>query len=154
MNPPANAGDVRDKSLIPGSGRSPGGGHGNTLQYSCIEIWTEEPGGLQSMRSQRVKQNWSNLAPMHACIIGHQVSFNNISGFENKLIQRTTSSQDLSPTELFNHHHCLVSKHFITPKRNPDPLAVISHSPFPLTIFCLAIHPLMDFGLFLLWGYY
>ena len=36
-NPPANAGDVRDASLIPGSGRSPGGGHGNPLQYSCLE---------------------------------------------------------------------------------------------------------------------
>ena len=31
------AGDVRDVSSIPGSGRSPGGGHGNTLQYSCLE---------------------------------------------------------------------------------------------------------------------
>ena len=30
-NPPANAGDTRDMSLIPGSGRSPGGGHGNPL---------------------------------------------------------------------------------------------------------------------------
>ena len=36
-NPPANAGDVRDKDLIPGSGRSPGGGHGNPLQFSCLE---------------------------------------------------------------------------------------------------------------------
>ena len=36
-NPPANAGDVRDLGLIPGSGRSPGGGHGNPLQYSCPE---------------------------------------------------------------------------------------------------------------------
>ena len=36
-NPPANAGDVRDAGLIPGSGRSPGGGHGNPLQYSCLE---------------------------------------------------------------------------------------------------------------------
>ena len=34
---PANAGDVRDLSSIPGSGRSPGGGHGNPLQYSCLE---------------------------------------------------------------------------------------------------------------------
>ena len=33
-NPSANAGDV---SLIPGSGRSPGGGNGNPLQYSCLE---------------------------------------------------------------------------------------------------------------------
>ena len=36
-NPPANAGDVRDKGSIPGSRRSPGGGHGNPLQYSCLQ---------------------------------------------------------------------------------------------------------------------
>ena len=36
-NMPANAGDVRDAGPIPGSGRSPGGGHGNQLQYSCPE---------------------------------------------------------------------------------------------------------------------
>ena len=36
-NPPANAGVLRDTGLIPGSGRSPGGGHGNPLQYSCLE---------------------------------------------------------------------------------------------------------------------
>ena len=34
---PANAGDLRDARLIPGSGRSPGGGHGNPLQCSCLE---------------------------------------------------------------------------------------------------------------------
>ena len=36
-NPPASAGDLREVSSIPGSGRSPGGGHGNPLQYSCLE---------------------------------------------------------------------------------------------------------------------
>ena len=36
-NPPPNSGEVRDAGLIPGSGRSPGGGHGNPLQYSCLE---------------------------------------------------------------------------------------------------------------------
>ena len=36
-NLPANAGDIRDMGLIPGLGRSPGGGHGNPLQYSCVE---------------------------------------------------------------------------------------------------------------------
>ena len=36
-NPPASAGDVRDMGLIPGLGRSPGGGHGNQLQHSCLE---------------------------------------------------------------------------------------------------------------------
>ena len=36
-NPPANAGDTRDAGLIPGSGRSPGVGNGNPVQYSCLE---------------------------------------------------------------------------------------------------------------------
>ena len=36
-NPPASAEDVRDMGLIPGSGRSPGEGHGNSHQYSCLE---------------------------------------------------------------------------------------------------------------------
>ena len=36
-NLPANERDIGDSVLIPGSGRSPGGGHGNTLQYSCLE---------------------------------------------------------------------------------------------------------------------
>ena len=36
-NLPANAGDVRGVGSISGSGRSPGGGHGNPLQYSCLE---------------------------------------------------------------------------------------------------------------------
>ena len=34
---PAKAGDIRDVGLIPGSGRSPGGGHVNPFQYSCLE---------------------------------------------------------------------------------------------------------------------
>jgi len=36
-SPTANAGDVRDARLISGLGRSPGGGHGNPLQYFCLE---------------------------------------------------------------------------------------------------------------------
>ena len=36
-NPPANAGDIREEGSIPGSGRSPGGGHGNALQCPCLE---------------------------------------------------------------------------------------------------------------------
>ena len=36
-NLPTSAGDIRNMCLIPESGRSPGGGHGNLLQYSCLE---------------------------------------------------------------------------------------------------------------------
>ena len=40
-NPPANAGDTGDPDLIPGSGRSPGRGNGNPVQYSCLENPTD-----------------------------------------------------------------------------------------------------------------
>ena len=55
-NPLANAGDTGDAGLILGSGRSPGEGNGNLLQYSCLKKipWTEKPGGLQSVRLQGV----------------------------------------------------------------------------------------------------
>ena len=46
--PVCNTGDTRDMGLIPGWGRSPGGGHGNPIP------WAEKPGGLQSIGSQRV----------------------------------------------------------------------------------------------------
>ena len=59
-NPSANVGDI---GLIPGSGRSPGEGNGNPLQYSCLENpieesqWTEESSSLQSLGSQRVEHD-------------------------------------------------------------------------------------------------
>ena len=55
-NLPANAGDT---DSIPGPGRFPGEGNSNLLQYSCLEkkTWIEDPGGLQSMGSQRVGHN-------------------------------------------------------------------------------------------------
>ena len=57
-NSPASAGDIRDAGSILGSGRSPREGNGNPLQYFAWRSpWTEEPGGLQSMGSQRVGHN-------------------------------------------------------------------------------------------------
>ena len=50
--------NVGDLGSIPGLGRSPGGEHGNPLQYSSGESpWTEEPGRLQSMGLHRVGHN-------------------------------------------------------------------------------------------------
>ena len=67
-NPPANAGDIRETCLVLGSGRSPGGRHGNPLQCFC---WKNlmGPGRLQSMGLQRVRHDWSNLTDMHACTL-------------------------------------------------------------------------------------
>ena len=57
-NLPANAGDAGDFGLIPGLGRSPGGGNGNPLQYFAgIISWTEEACGLQSMGLQGIRHN-------------------------------------------------------------------------------------------------
>ena len=61
-NLPANAGDIGNMGSIPGLGRSPGGGHGHPLQYSCLENPMdphpmEELGGLQSIGSHRVGHN-------------------------------------------------------------------------------------------------
>ena len=60
--------NVGDLGLIPWLGRSPGGGQGNPPQYSCLENvpWIEEPGGLQSMGSQRAGHDQGNLAYMLA----------------------------------------------------------------------------------------
>ena len=62
-NPPANTGEEREADLILGSGRSPGGGNGSPLHYSCLETaWTEKPGELQSIGSQRVGHNFRDIA--------------------------------------------------------------------------------------------
>jgi len=63
-NLPANAGDIRDSGSIPGLGRSPGGGmatHSRILIWTIP--WTEEPGGLQSMEPQRLKQLSTHAQP-------------------------------------------------------------------------------------------
>ena len=54
-NLPPNAGNVRDEGSIPGSGRSPRGGHGIPLHiFAWRTSWTEELGRQQSVESQRV----------------------------------------------------------------------------------------------------
>ena len=56
----ASASNAGDRGPIPGSGRSPGEGNGNPLQYSCLENpWMEKPGRLQSMGLQRVRHDWT-----------------------------------------------------------------------------------------------
>ena len=71
-NLPANAGDLRDVGLIPGSGRSHGGGHGNPLQARQCLL----PGDSHGQRSQRVGQDLSNLARMHISLylVGYPIT--------------------------------------------------------------------------------
>ena len=55
----ANAGDLRDLGLVPGSGRSLGGGHGNPLQYSCLE--NPRDGGTWLASIYGIVQSWTQL---------------------------------------------------------------------------------------------
>ena len=57
-NLPANSGDREDTSLIPGSGRSPGGGHGNPLQYSCLENPMDRRAWQPMVHRVKKSQTW------------------------------------------------------------------------------------------------
>ena len=59
-NPPADAGNAGDAGLIPGSGRSPGGGHGNPFQYSCLE--NPMDGGAWWVTVHGVAKSWTQLS--------------------------------------------------------------------------------------------
>ena len=69
--------NAEDLGSIPGSGRSPGVGNGNPLQYSCLENpWMEEPGRLQSMGPQRVEHDWAtSLFTLHVSYISQVTIF-------------------------------------------------------------------------------
>ena len=58
-NPPGNTGDLRDTGSIPGSGRYPGGGNGNPLQYSCLENSMDREAWWATVH--RVAQSWTRL---------------------------------------------------------------------------------------------
>ena len=58
-NLPANAGDIRDSGSVLGSGRAPGGGNGNPLQFSCLENPID--GGASQAMVHRVAKSWTQL---------------------------------------------------------------------------------------------
>ena len=58
-NPPPNAEEVRDLGSVPGLERSPGGGHGNPLQYSCLENPMDR--GAWWAAVHRVAKSWTRL---------------------------------------------------------------------------------------------
>ena len=68
-NPPTNAGDVKETSSIPGSERSPGGGHGNPLQYSCLKNPIDR-GAWQAM-VHAVTKSWTQLKQLSMQVHAH-----------------------------------------------------------------------------------
>ena len=85
-NLPANAEDIRDTGSIPRLGRFPGGGRGNPLHYSCLENPMDRGHhGLQSIGSQRIGHDQSNLACTHACTLPNEYGITaDISVFPEK----------------------------------------------------------------------
>ena len=67
-NPPAKAGDIRDAGLIPGSGRSPGGGHGSPLHYSCLEDPTDREAWWAMVHSVTKTWTWLKRLSTHTHI--------------------------------------------------------------------------------------
>ena len=61
---PASAGDAREVGSIHGLGRAPRRGNTHCSIFSWRILWTEEPGGLQSMGSQRVRHDWAQPSAM------------------------------------------------------------------------------------------
>ena len=63
-NLPATVGDIRDERSVPGLGRSPGGGHSNPLQYSCLENPMDRGAWWSTVHG--VTQSWTRLK-LRAC---------------------------------------------------------------------------------------
>ena len=61
-NLPANTGDIRDMGSVPELGRSPGGGHGNPLQYSCLENLMDRE--VWRAIVLRVTKSWTQLSDL------------------------------------------------------------------------------------------
>ena len=95
-NPPADTGDTRDLGLIPGSGKSPGAGYGNPLQYSCLENpmdrgtwWATVHGGCKESDRTEVTLNTcttiykiNSKDLLYSTGQLYSVSFNNYHGRE------------------------------------------------------------------------
>ena len=67
-NPHANAGDIRDAGSTPGLGRSPGGEHGNTLQYSCLENRMDRRAWLSMVHRVAKSQTWLKPLSTHVSV--------------------------------------------------------------------------------------
>ena len=102
-NPPANAGEVRNVGSIPGLGRSPAGGNGNPLQYSCLE----NPMGRGAWRAtvQRAAKSRTRLK---------WLSTDTHTGNSEIWMEKRSSLSKFSPFILFQSHSPVVSPSYYT----------------------------------------
>ena len=103
-NPAANAGDIRDADWIPRSGRSSEGGHGNPLQYSCLENLIDRGAWQATVHRVSKSHTWlSDLAHMHkSCYMFCSTSeFHSSHGRMDSQINIKVMRQESLPTQYF-----------------------------------------------------
>ena len=113
-NLPANAGDTGDMGLIPGSGRSSGGGQGNPLQYSCLENPTDRAAWRATVH--RVMKSWtrlSNWAHTHTTMRGAGYAFQ----VEVLIFKLLTCCTHWLPRFTNNYSHHQVVTHLYTQQK-------------------------------------
>ena len=86
QNPPANAVDVRDVGSIPGWGRSPRGGHGNPLQYSCLENPMDR--GAWRATVHRVTKSRTRLKQLTTCALYAKPHVRRQGGFKRLVLEK------------------------------------------------------------------
>ena len=95
-NLPANAGDIRDTDSAPGSGRSPGGGHGSPLQYSCLENPMER--GAWWATVHVVAKSWIQLKLLSTQACTHKIyHLNHFQKYSSVVLSTSTLLCNRSP---------------------------------------------------------
>ena len=90
---PANAGDLRNAGFIPGSGRSPGGEHGNPLQYSCLENPMERGAWWDTIH--RVKKSQTQLNQHSKPAAYYKFDLSSVPGSKHTVMNKLDQSSAL-----------------------------------------------------------
>ena len=141
-NLPASAGDIKVVSLIPGSGRSPGAGHGNPLQYSCLEKPMDRAAWraiVHRVAERRTRMKYlacvTAFCPCHlrppAATLGHHLGSRSLCWGQSGQWSHKEARMPLTPLEI---------REFTTWSHSPTcrnkPKACHQGKPFPLWL-CL-----------------
>ena len=127
-NPLANSGATGDASSIPLSGKSPGGEHGNLLQYSCLENPMDRGAQWATLHRIIKSQTWLNRPSTHTHIVALVVNFCGTVMWINYMYTYIPSFWDLSPWPP-------------TPRSHPSSFLALSHLPHFFTGFSTQ-HPM------------
>ena len=126
--PPANAGDIRDEGLIPGSGRSPGGGHGNPLRIHTCRIPMDRGAWWATVHRVAKNQTWLKWLSTDACThwgdhmpYSHEHCIISIEKFKIPLLIPPAGAPALIQSQI-SRLFCIFNIHLQTPNMLPFPM--------------------------------